>query len=162
MNSEMQKRLESHRFFAGLPDHFAGQISQHARSLDFKVDALLTKTGQPANEFFLIEKGHVALETHAPGLQLTIETLGPNDILGWSWLIPPFQWRFDARAVEPTQVLAIDGEWLRNECEANAELGYALLKRVTTVFVDRLAHTRMQLLDIYNPRSEDSPFIAPM
>ncbi len=83
---------------------------------------------------------------------VVLQTIGAEEILGWSWLIPPYQWRFDARAVELTRAIALDGQCLRNKCEANSRLGYELLKRVAQVFAERLLATRLQLLDVYGKR----------
>jgi hypothetical protein len=78
-----------------------------------------------------------------------IATLEEGDIMGWSWLVPPYYWRLDARAVQQTHVLALDGKCLRSKCEENHDLGYELLKRFTQVIEQRLHATRMQLLDVY-------------
>jgi CRP-like cAMP-binding protein len=92
----------------------------------------------------------VALEIVAPQRgPIIVETLGEGDILGWSWLIPPYNWHFDARAVELTRAIALDGKCLRTKCEADHDLGYELLKRFTNIMEQRLEATRLQLLDIY-------------
>jgi CRP-like cAMP-binding protein len=78
-----------------------------------------------------------------------IQTIEKGEILGWSWLIPPHTWHFDARALEPIRALAIDGKCLRAKCEANHDLGYELLKRVSSIMYQRLQATRMQILDVY-------------
>jgi len=82
-----------------------------------------------------------------------IETLEEGDILGWSWLIPPYLWRFDARIVEPTRAIALDGKCLRMKCDENHDLGYELLKRFAHIVTQRLQATRLQLLDIYAPHA---------
>jgi hypothetical protein len=75
--------------------------------------------------------------------------LGEGEILGWSWLIPPYNWHFDARAVELTRAIALDGKCLRNKCEQDHDLGYELLKRFAHIMEQRLQATRLQLLDVY-------------
>ena len=80
---------------------------------------------------------------------LTIETLGGGEMLGWSWLIPPYRWRFDARAVEMTRAIALDGKCLRAKCEEDHELAYELVKEVASTLGQRLDATRFRLLDIY-------------
>ena len=108
------------------------------------------REGDPADEFFLIRRGAVAIETEVPGRgAVTLETLGPGEILGWSWLVPPYRSAFGARALDAVHVIALDGACLRGKCERDPALGFDLLKVVATVFVRRLEETRMRLLDLY-------------
>jgi CRP/FNR family cyclic AMP-dependent transcriptional regulator len=92
----------------------------------------------------------VAVEIFAPQKgPITIETVVEGDVLGWSWLVPPYNWRFDARAMEMTRAVALDGVCLRNKCETDHDLGYELMKRFANIIDRRLQATRLQLLDIY-------------
>src|SRR5688500_13528036 len=112
-------------------------------------DRLLSE-GDPADEFFLIRRGAVAIETEVTGRgTVTLETLGPGEILGWSWLVPPYRSAFGARALDAVHVIALDGACLRAKCERDPALGFDLLKVVATVFVRRLEETRMRLLELY-------------
>jgi CRP-like cAMP-binding protein len=139
--------------FAGLDPAWLELIAGCAVNERFPEDALLFRQGEPAERFFLIREGSVALELHAPGRgPLVIETLGPREVAGWSWLFEPHRWAFDGRAVEPTAVIAFDGRCLRGKCDADPALGYALMRRFAATIVDRLQATRLQLLDVYaNP-----------
>ena len=104
----------------------------------------------PANQFFLIREGAVALEIDALDRgTLVIETLHRDDVVGWSWLFEPYRWQFDARASGPTRVVAFDGACLRGKCEADHELGYQLMRRFAASLIERLQATRLQLLDVY-------------
>jgi CRP/FNR family transcriptional regulator, cyclic AMP receptor protein len=110
----------------------------------------LCREGDSADRFFLIERGVVALEIAVPGRDaILIETLHDGDLLGWSWLFEPHRWQFDARAVEPTDLLVFDGACVRERCEADPALGYAFMQRFAAVMVERLQATRLQLLDVY-------------
>jgi CRP-like cAMP-binding protein len=80
---------------------------------------------------------------------VTIQTVGPGELLGWSWLMPPYRWHFDARALEQTRALSFDGTCIRNKCETDHRLGYELMKRLAYVFTQRLEASRLQLLDVY-------------
>ena len=115
--------------------------------------AYIFKEGEEANEFYLIRSGRVALEIFAPQRKpIVIETLAEGDILGWSWLLPPYQWKFHAHAVVDTRAIALDGKCLRTKCEQNHDLGYELLKRFAQIMERRLEATRLQLLDVYAAR----------
>jgi CRP-like cAMP-binding protein len=97
----------------------------------------------------------VALTLHDPRGDLTIETVEGGDAVGWSWLFEPYRWHFDAVAVEPVRAVAIDGACLRGKCDADHELGYALMRRFAGIVIDRLQHTRIRLLDVYGARDRD-------
>ena len=112
--------------------------------------AFLLREGEPAERFFLIRRGAVAIEVHAPGHgALTIETLHAGDALGLSWLFEPYRWQLDARALEPCALIGFDADCLRGKIEADHELGYELMRRFTANLVERLQATRFQLLDVY-------------
>jgi len=117
--------------------------------------AYLFREGQPAERFYLIREGEVALEVDVPGRgAIVIETLQAGEVTGFSWLFEPYRWQFDARAVGPLRLIGFDGLCLRGKCEADHELGYQLMSRFAAAAIARLQATRLQLLDVYgNPRS---------
>ncbi len=78
-----------------------------------------------------------------------IETLGPGDVVGWSWLFPPYRWQFDAVALERVAAVALDGACLRAKCDDDTRLGFELTRRFAGVLIDRLQATRLRLLDLY-------------
>jgi CRP/FNR family cyclic AMP-dependent transcriptional regulator len=115
-----------------------------------EADEVLCREGQPANEFFEIRGGVVALEIVVPGREaLLIETLHDGDLLGWSWLYEPHRWQFDARATAPCDLRVFDGACVRAACDADPALGYEFMQRFAAVMVERLQATRLQLLDVY-------------
>lgn len=146
----LEPLLAEHPFFRGLAPEDLALIAGCAANARFAADTYIFREGDEANEFYLIRDGRVALEIHAPGRgPLVIQTLGPGDVLGWSWLVPPYRKQFDARAVEDTRAFVFDGVCIRRKCEEDPRLGYELLKRFAQVIGQRLQSTRLQLLDIY-------------
>jgi CRP/FNR family cyclic AMP-dependent transcriptional regulator len=142
--------LSAHPFFHELPPHYLDLVVGCASNVRFDAREFLFRAGAEANQFFLIRHGRVALEITAPGRQpLTLQTIAEGEVLGWSWLIPPYHWMFDARAVEQTRAVALDGKCLRGKCEADHDLGYELLKRFAHIMEQRLVAARLQLLDVY-------------
>ena len=143
--------LAKHPFFAGLDPDYLKLAVGCASNMRFNADELIFREGEEADHFYLIREGKVSLEVFLPGRgRLIIQTLRGGDILGWSWLIPPYRWMFDARAADVTRAIVLDGKCLREKCEADHELGYELLKRVTPVLGQGLDATRVQLVDIYS------------
>lgn len=146
----LEPLLRQHPLFADLSDAHVRRLAGCARHRRFQVDQYLFREDQSADEFFLIREGRVALNVHEPGrTSPTFATLGAGDIVGVSWLVPPYRWMFDARALETTRVIGIDAACLRAKCEADHDLGYALMKCFLPAFVKRLHATRMQLFDVY-------------
>lgn len=142
--------LHEHPFFAGLDAEALTLLAGCAANRRFKVGEYLYRQGEPAETFFLIRRGRVAIEAHDEVRgPLVIETVDEGEVLGWSWLVPPHRWLFDARAVDPTSVVVFDGTCLRDKCDADPRLGYAVLQRVAAVMYARLQGTRVRLLDLY-------------
>ncbi|HTX46459.1 MAG TPA: cyclic nucleotide-binding domain-containing protein [Solirubrobacteraceae bacterium] len=136
--------------FAGLSADQLTLIAGCARNERVSAGALLGREGDPANSFYLIRHGSVALELHAPGRDsLLIETLGDGDVVGWSWLFEPYRWQLDARATGPCALIEFDGSCLRGKCDRDHELGYDLMRRSAASLLETLQSTRIQLLDVY-------------
>jgi CRP-like cAMP-binding protein len=143
----------AHPFFAGLGIEFGQAISGCARNLRFAAGDYLFREGEPANAFYLIRHGRVALEIHAPGQErIVVATFGEGDVLDASWLVPPYRWAFDARAIELARMLGVDAKRLREKCEADHDLGYELMKRFVGAMGERLHAARLQALDVYGKR----------
>jgi CRP-like cAMP-binding protein len=121
-----------------------------ASNVRFGAGEMIFRTGEEANTFYLIRHGRVALETSAAQYgSVVIRTLGEGDVLGWSWLVAPYRWRFDARAMEPVRAIALDGRCLRGRSEEDHDLGYELMKRCAQIMETTLQAARLQLLDVY-------------
>jgi CRP-like cAMP-binding protein len=141
--------LES-QVFAGIDEHCAEQLAGCSRTIGFERGETLFREGEPADVFYVLRRGRVALELYVPGRgPLTIETIDPGEVVGWSWLFPPHTWHFDARAVAPVRAIEVNGACLRNKCDDDPLLGYELMRRFSAVLLDRLNATRLQLADLY-------------
>jgi CRP-like cAMP-binding protein len=135
-----------HAFLKGLGQRHLMLLASGAKPVRFAPGTLLGREGETAKAFYLIKAGHVSLDVHAShSTPIPVETVGPGEVVGWSWLVPPHQWRFDCRAKDTVDALAFDAEWLRHMCEQDHELGYQLLKHLVTVIAGRLTATRHQL-----------------
>jgi len=155
---DLDRILVAHPFFGGMRPEHVQLLFGCASNRRFEAGDFVLREGQEANEFYLIRHGKVALEVYAPGRgSIEIQTLGEGEILGWSWLVPPYYWRFDARAMEMTRAIALDGRCLRQKCDSDQRLGYELLKRFTQVMVDHLQAARFQLLNAYASETAPSP-----
>jgi len=136
--------------FASLDQESLEVIAGCATNVHFEADHVLFREGDPADIFYLVRHGSVALETFVPARgSLLIETIEPGEVVGWSWLFEPYRWHFDARALTEVRATAFDGACLRGKCEADPALGYALMTRFAHVMIERLQWTRLRLLDVY-------------
>ena len=142
--------IAAHPLFAGLRPEYTHLIGDCAHNMRFEPGEFLLQHGAPAAEFYLLRHGRVALALGAPGRgTLTVQTLGPGELLGVSWLVTPYRWMYDAQALEPVGAIAIDAACLRAKSEADHDLGFELAQRFMAVLVRRLHAARMQLLDVY-------------
>jgi CRP/FNR family transcriptional regulator, cyclic AMP receptor protein len=146
----LERIIAEHPFFAGLESNYPNLLTGCALNARFDQGSYIFKEGEEANEFYLIRAGKVALEIFAPQRKpIMVATLGEGEILGWSWLLPPYQRKFHAHAIGPVRAIALDGKCLRTKCEQNHDLGYEMLKRFGQIMEQRLEATCLQLLDIY-------------
>jgi CRP-like cAMP-binding protein len=142
--------LAGHAFLQGLSQAQLEAIAPCAQLMRMGAGQFLGREKEPGNAFYLIRAGRVAIEIYAPQRgSVRVQTIGPGEMVGWSWLVPPHRWQFDARVIEPIEGVALDAMCLRVKCEENHELGYQLLKRLVAVIGKRLEATRLQVLDIY-------------
>jgi CRP-like cAMP-binding protein len=142
--------LSEHPFLRGFPPALIASLARHARSVSVPAGEFLIREGAPADAFFLVREGKLALEVAAADLpHRTIQTIGPGEVLGWSWLLPPHRWRSDARAVKATRAWAIEAIALRATLQERPEDGYRFLLRLLPVIAERLENTRIQLLDLH-------------
>jgi CRP/FNR family cyclic AMP-dependent transcriptional regulator len=142
--------LAEHPFFKDLDPRHLDLVVGCASNVRFDAGKFIFRQGEEADQFYLIREGLVALEIFVPGRgAVTVQTLGEGEVLGWSWLVPPYRWMFDAHATELTRAIALDGKCLRNKSEQDHDLGYQLLKRFSTVVQGNLDAARLQILNIY-------------
>lgn len=149
-SSPPRPELVAHRFFRGMDPEFITSLDRHAYRRTYDTGALLVREGDKADEFLLLFEGKVALEILVPNRpRTTIQTLGPGEVLGWSWLFPPHRWRLDVRALKPTVALGLAADHLRRVLEERPADGYQFLLRLLPVIAARLENTRLQLLDLH-------------
>ncbi len=149
----LERIIAEHPFFADLDQPFITLLVGCASNVRFRTGDYIFREGDPANTFYLIREGKVAVEILSPQHEaINIATLEAGEILGWSWLLAPYQWKHQARAITNVRALALDGKCLRGKCEENHDLGYEILKRFARIIEQRLESTRLQLLDVYAAR----------
>ena len=136
--------IAEHPFLAGMRPAHLDVLADCAMQTEFAQGQLIFREGDLANRFYLIQQGRVALESRGDERTVLVQTLGAGDVLGWSWLFPPYYWHFDARTVAPTKAIFFYGTRLRTQCEEDHEFGYELIKRMAEVMIRRLQATRLQ------------------
>ena len=152
---DLSEILRQHPFLMGLSEEHMATLIGCASNIRFAEGETVIHEGEVANKFYLIRTGRLALEMDVSGRGgLRIQTTGPGEILGWSWLISPYRWHFSAVAVIDTRAVALDAECLRNKCETDPKLGYEMLKRLAQVMERRIDATRLQLIDMYGSIAE--------
>jgi CRP-like cAMP-binding protein len=148
--ASLEHILGEHPFFQGLSEGHLAVLTGCAANVVFGAGDMVFREGQPADRFYVIRQGRVGVEVAPPaGGPITVETLESGEVLGWSWLFPPYTARFDARALTLVRAVSLDGACLRGKCESDKSLGYELMRRFAELVVRRLESTRVQLLDVY-------------
>jgi CRP-like cAMP-binding protein len=150
VRTDLEAQVAAHPFLIGMSNnhiHLLADCAMHSHS---KAGQVIFREGESANCFYLIEHGKVALESSTLGEPVRIEEIGDGDLLGWSWLFPPYAWHFSARALEDTTAVFFYGTVLREYCEKNNSLGFELFKRMSAVMLRRLQAARQKLLSTRN------------
>lgn len=151
-SQDIEQYLSSLDLFNGLSAEAISFLAQNAKSVNVGAEQTVFRNGEPARRFYLVIKGRVTVEIPALyGPTLNIQTLGAGEILGWSWLIPPYQWSFHAKAEEDSEILEFDGENLLARCEKDPAFGYELIKRFAALMSERLDAARRRLMRQWSP-----------
>lgn len=142
--------IREHSLFQGMAEDDIAFIAGCAQLRRFNSGDYLARESEPADHFYLLLKGRVVIEAHHSHQRPTpLLTLGSQDVVGWSWLFPPYMCYFDARCLEPVRSIELDGRCLRDKCDADPRLGYDMMKRISQVMIQRLRAANLQLLDLY-------------
>ena len=139
--------LAAHPFLHGMSADHLGLLADAVRDVSFPAKYRLFEDGGNATRFWLIQAGHVSLDLHVPGEgPVVIESIGMGELLGLSWLFPPYKWAFGAVSATAVEAFEFDAPTVRELCAAYPELGYEFNQRVTRVLAKRLQATRIRLI----------------
>ncbi len=148
----IRQLLDEQKFFSGLDSEYLDFLADHAVSRSVKSDEVLFRHGKKADSFYLVTAGRINLEVAAiEGPPLELQSLGEDAIIGWSWLIPPYEWHFQARAVEDAKIIRFDGDAIFERCEKDPDFGYELLKRFSGLMSERVSSAREKMMQEWNP-----------
>ncbi len=136
--------------FRGMkPEHLA-HMSGCASNVRYEAGEFAGRAGDPADKFWIVRQGRLALEIFVPGRgAITIGTMSEGDVVGFSWLLPPYELRFDIHALAASRALMFDGRCLRGKCVTDPEFGHELLSRFARIMVNRIEAMSLQLMDVY-------------
>ena len=156
----MATRVALHPFLAGMNRAQLVLLADCAVSVRYRPGEIILREGDHADRVYLIETGKVILESgKGYGKPVVVDTIGAGDLLGWSWMFPPYAWQFTARAAEPTRAIFFTGPVLREYCERDHSLGYQLLKRLTVVMNRRMQNARRKMLDVHSGKAFLEPVV---
>lgn len=150
--SAIRKELSESEFFSGLAPKHIEFLAAHATRRRLDVDDVLFEHSEAAHHFYLISSGHIRVGVPAiEGPALELQELGPGSVVGWSWLISPHRWSFQAKAMTPVELLEFDGDAVLARCDEDPRFGYELLKRFSTLMSERLHFARRKMMDEWRP-----------
>jgi len=149
---EILKQLSEAPAFSGTSNDVLRRLAEHARELKVESGTCLFRGGDPAQHFYLLLDGEISIEIPAvAGPTLQVQRLKPVRVLGWSWLLPPFKWSFNARTESDCQVLEFDGKAVLEQCEADPAFGYEVIKRFSGLMAERLDAAHRKMMDQWSP-----------
>lgn len=152
MSCSISTLLANQQFFAGFAPETIRFLSAHAVRRSIPRDHVLFRRGDPADHFYLLLYGQISIEIPAiQGPYLQVQILTAGEVLGWSWLIPPYTMSFQARAEVTTELLEFDGTLIRAKCEEDAAFGYRLIKHFASLMSERMDAARRKVMDGWNP-----------
>ena len=158
--NSITERLSEHPFLRGLNHEQFALLADCALPAQIKAGDVIFREGEKAQLFYLIEKGKVVLESGKEyGEPVVIQTISAGNLLGWSWMLPPYRWHFTARAIEPTEVIYFPGTILREYCERDHSLGFELHKRISEVMMKRLQAARRKMLGMHARGEKLAPVV---
>jgi CRP/FNR family transcriptional regulator, cyclic AMP receptor protein len=146
--------LRDHAFFADLDDEALAFVAGCCVNVRFDAGEYVFREGEPADSFYVLRAGRAAIEIGSPDRgTLVIDTVGEGEVVGISWLAPPYRTQFDVRAVELVRAISVDATCLRAKCDEDPRLGYLLMQRIAGIMRQRLQSARIRLLDLYSHAS---------
>ena len=145
--SALAHQIADLAFFRGMHEDHLSKLAEYATRVEFNLGEKIFQAGDSANRFYVVETGTVQVETPVPGMSpIPIQSVGSGDVLGWSWLYPPYEWNLNAWATEPCEAIFFFAAPLRAELDADPIFGNAMYQRIAQVMMDRLHHMRTQLV----------------
>jgi CRP-like cAMP-binding protein len=144
---DLERIVREHTFFAGMKHDYTAVVAGCAKNVRFEPGEYLFREGEVADQLYLLRSGRVVLEVDTDDGSVPLQTVGESEIVGASWLVPPYRRGLSAKALELTRAIALDAACLRGKCEDNHDLGYEMMKRFMPILIQRLRAARLQILD---------------
>lgn len=138
--------------FSGLSEEYVDRLAAHAAEIQVENGTCLFRGGDPARHFYMLIDGEISIEIPAvTGPTLRVQRISPVRVLGWSWLLPPFKWSFNARAEADSRLLEFDGEAVLADCESDPAFGYEVIKRFSALMAERLDAAHRKMMEQWSP-----------
>jgi len=141
--------LAAHPFLHGMPRNHLAVLAQAGSDVTFPAGHRFFEDGGHATRFWLVQSGQVTVDVHVPGQgRVPIDTIGMGELIGWSWLFPPYIWAFGAVAASSVEAFEFDAQTVRASCTSDPALAYEVTRRVAEVLTKRLKSTRSRLISV--------------
>lgn len=150
--SSLKEVLSEAPVFNRMSGDYIERLAGHAVEKSVESGEVLFRIGEPAESFFMLIDGEVSIEIPAvSGPTLQVQRLKAVRVLGWSWLLPPFKWSFNARAETNSRVLVFDGAAVLTDCESDPAFGYEVVKRFSALMAERLDAAHKKMMEQWSP-----------
>ena len=151
-NQSITDYLAAHEFFSEISDDILKFLCECSSTYEIKKEQILFRQGEPADKFYIIRNGTISIQMPAiMGPALDIQTLGKDQVLGWSWLISPYKWNFQTKADEYSELLQFEAAAILARCDQEPKFGYELFKKFAGLMSAGLNAARQKMMDEWNP-----------
>ena len=151
-NQSITEYLSAHEFFSQFRDDDLKFLCECSSTREIKKGQILFRQGEHADKFYVVRSGRISIQMPAiMGPTLEIQAVDEDQVLGWSWLISPYQWNFQTKAEEDSELLQFDGVAILARCEQEPKFGYELLKKFAGLMSVRLNAARQKMMNEWNP-----------
>ena len=150
------EKVTTHSLLKALSPDQVEALSAIATQVRFEPGESIFRQREVADGFYLIEEGEASLEYEPPGKKrVKIQTIGPGELLGLSWLSEPYRWQFSATAISGVRANFFRAVDVREQCAQDPKLGSKLMEEIARGLTERLHATRHKLL-VFVERASDS------
>ena len=151
-NQSTAEYLSAHEFFSEFSDDVLKFLCECSSMREIKKGQILFLQGEHADKFYIVRSGRISIQMPAiMGPTLEIQAVDEDQVLGWSWLISPYQWNFQTKAEDDSELLQFDGAAILEQCELDPKLGFELVKKFAALMTVGLNAARLKMMDEWNP-----------
>jgi CRP-like cAMP-binding protein len=146
------KMLKGHELFRSLSFEEVDMISSFSGPKEFRKDEFVFRSGDAGSHFFVLQEGRVNLRLPADAHEasLMVGRIEKGDLFGLAPLLGVGRHTTTAHCVEPTTVLAVEVDPLRELLQKNPVVGLQVMTAAAQAYFLRYVETLKRLQRVVN------------